>query len=249
MLECYGDVLSKINRAHKHVNDFQAASAAFMQTDTHAIAIDFDPNSGHKIYRVTKVTPIPADIRLIAGDAIQNLRSALDYLAYGLILANNCQPTKYSCFPITELAPTTKEQKAAFARQVKGMRQDAIDTIMAIKPYKGGNDTLWRLHELNIRDKHRLLFAAGTSISGHGVAEHLPTGGISTFYVPLSGGSPLKKGDEFIVDPPDMKMYDDPKLLLEIALYEPGVAEGEILISFLRQSFRCVRKIAETFVF
>ncbi len=33
-----------------------------------------------------------------------------------------------------------------------------IDLIMdVIKPYKGGNDALWALHDLNILDKHRIL--------------------------------------------------------------------------------------------
>ena len=41
------------------------------------------------------------------------------------------------------------------------MRKDAVDAIDAIKPYKGGNDTLWRLHGLNNIDKHRLLITVG----------------------------------------------------------------------------------------
>jgi hypothetical protein len=34
----------------------------------------------------------------------------------------------------------------------------AIKFIDALKPYKDGNDALWRIHELNNIDKHRTLF-------------------------------------------------------------------------------------------
>ena len=33
-----------------------------------------------------------------------------------------------------------------------------IKAIDALKPYKGGNDALWRIHELDNIDKHRALF-------------------------------------------------------------------------------------------
>jgi hypothetical protein len=66
---------------------------------------------------------------------------------------------KYTGFPIVE-DPT--EYKALSAGKVKGMNQTAIDKIEALKPYKGGNDALWKIHRLNITDKHQLLLAVGS---------------------------------------------------------------------------------------
>lgn len=40
----------------------------------------------------------------------------------------------------------------------KGMCPKAIKAIDALKPYKGGNDALWRIHELDNIDKHCALF-------------------------------------------------------------------------------------------
>jgi hypothetical protein len=37
------------------------------------------------------------------------------------------------------------------------MRDAAIERIERLKPYKGGNDPLWRIHELDNIDKHRTL--------------------------------------------------------------------------------------------
>src|SRR3954447_19322714 len=39
------------------------------------------------------------------------------------------------------------------------VRSEAVKAIDALKPYKGGNDLLWRIHELDIIDKHRHLFS------------------------------------------------------------------------------------------
>ena len=44
------------------------------------------------------------------------------------------------------------------------MRQDAIDAIRALEPYKGGKgENLWVLHRLNNIDKHRLIVTVGSS--------------------------------------------------------------------------------------
>ena len=38
------------------------------------------------------------------------------------------------------------------------MLPEAVEAIDKLKPYKGGNDALWRIHELDNVDKHRSLF-------------------------------------------------------------------------------------------
>ncbi len=44
------------------------------------------------------------------------------------------------------------------------MRQEAIEAIDRLKPYKGGNEPLWKIHELNNIDKHRFLFTVGNDL-------------------------------------------------------------------------------------
>jgi|SRR5580704_3789732 hypothetical protein len=247
------DVVSKIDWADKHINDFRRAAYDFAGTDPYGTVVKTDPQTGKRVYTVTKMTPIPAHLRMIAGDAIQNLRSALDYLACGLVrMATKAEPSKYVCFPISESKPLTKEQHTAFSRQVKGMRQDAVDAIKAIKPYKGGNDALWRLYRLNIIDKHRLLMAAGTSLSlinpaFRSSASEFLTQGIGSIdrdaTLPLRDRFPLKAGDTVTIDPKEPGMDQNPQFLLEIAFNEPGVAEGEVVLVVLKQSLRCVREI------
>jgi hypothetical protein len=75
------DIREKIKRADKHIADFKLEVRKFNGSDPYSIRVDMETESGRPIVHVLKVKPIPQDISLIAGDAIQNLRSALDYLA------------------------------------------------------------------------------------------------------------------------------------------------------------------------
>jgi hypothetical protein len=249
----YENVRSKIKWANKHIDDFRAASNAFMKTNPYGILVESDPNTRKRIYTVTKVTPIPPEISLIAGDAIQNLRSALDYLACGLVRVTKTEPSPQVCFPISESEPLTEKQQARFEGQVKGMRQDAINAIKGTKPYKGGDDTLWRLHRLNIIDKHRLLMAAGTSVSRinpnfhSGLREYLIKGGVPPEPTTLMRDYfPLKTGDKISFNPGEGNMYGDDQFALEIAFNEPEIAEGEVILSVLKQSRRLVQQIASS---
>ena len=99
---------------------------------------------------------------------------------------------------------------------MEGMRKQAID---AVKPYKGGNDSLWRLHQLNLADKHRFLITVGSQLwsidlGGYGfrrmleqldpdnpmgerLAELLRTNPPHAFFrAAVDGWSPHQAGDE-----------------------------------------------------
>jgi hypothetical protein len=64
-------------------------------------------------------------------------------------------------FPIAEILT---KYEADNARKVRGMRPEAVKEIDRLKPYKDGNDALWRIHELDNIDKHRTLFTCGPEI-------------------------------------------------------------------------------------
>src|SRR3990172_3595613 len=127
------------------------------------------------VYHIAGGEDGPPDIARIGGDVIQNLRSALDHLAYQLVLVGTGKPGPFFhvYFPIFDSAP---EYKAGKTRQIKGMRQEAIDAIDGIKPYKGGNDTLWQLHSLNRIDKHRLILTAGSAFESVDIGAELTRG-------------------------------------------------------------------------
>ena len=197
----------------------------------------------------TKADPIPPEISLLAGDAIQNLRTALDYLACGLVLWNNQTPTSKTEFPIFDEEPVASKDKARFDGKIEGARDKAIDAIRDIHPYQGGDNTLWRLHRFNRIDKHNMLitaWGAATAVNGFP-----PIGDqwIGNRWAGVPGVPfPIKQGDKFFIDAPDVKVDENSTLFLEVVFNEPGIAEGYPVLLGLRRMARRVNILAGDFI-
>jgi hypothetical protein len=236
------DIALKIEWADHRIQDFKRAFAAFKRADPYSLKVDVDPNTRKPLFQITKACPIPPDISLVAGDAIQNLRTALDYLACGLVLWNNQTPTTKTEFPIFDHAPVTAKDKARFNGKIEGMRQEAINAIWDIHPYQGGDNTLWRLHRLNRIDKHNMLITAWGAVTGVNSFPAMGDQWVGNQWAGVPGVPfPLKQDDKFFLDAPDVDEYTN--LFLEVAFNEPGVAEGYPVLLALRQMFRRVNKI------
>ncbi|HEY5110759.1 MAG TPA: hypothetical protein VII67_00330, partial [Acidimicrobiales bacterium] len=214
-----------------------------------------NPETRQPIYYLASVRYVPPAIDVIAGEVLQSLRSALDHLAYQLVQVGTGQPGPFSYvyFPIFDSA---QEYESGKMRKIKGMRQEAIDAIDAIKPYKGGNDTLWQLDHLNIVDKHRLLVTVGSKLGAVDVGQVLMRGwapafpeksDFSLFLAPADSLFPLKAGDVLFTDLPDAEPNEDQKFSFDIAISEPGIIEGEPLVETLHQMVDLVDHLVPIF--
>lgn len=101
--------------------------------------------------------PPSSEWSLILGDAIHNLRSALDSLALDLARMGSVNPEqeKYVYFPICN---TQKCWKTAVEKSLKTVAQDALDIIHHFQPFtrnKPNSSALLLLNQLSNRDKHR----------------------------------------------------------------------------------------------
>jgi hypothetical protein len=71
----------KVRRANEHIEELDAARQDFIDTDPYVTFSENDPETGDLVYKVT-VEPHAAeglrDLSVIAGDAVHNLRSALE---------------------------------------------------------------------------------------------------------------------------------------------------------------------------
>src|SRR6266853_6862605 len=74
----FRDSRLKIERANKHVADLDCRIRALPDSDL--VTVEINPNGGNEVIKhdiVDKTTV--ADMAVIAGDAVHNLRCALDY--------------------------------------------------------------------------------------------------------------------------------------------------------------------------
>jgi hypothetical protein len=246
----------KIERAKQHVVDLDVALRAFYESSPYKVGAKRDPQTRKLVYYVTSVEATPATISLIAGDALQNLRSALDQLAWQLVEANRGTPGRQTSYPVYKGA---NEYMAGRQAKVQGMSQAAVDLIDATKPYKGGNDALWMLNELNNIDKHRLLLTVGARYGSVNVGADLQREmqrlwgskqilpAMDIYLTPENRLCPLKAGDELYTTAPDAEVNEKMDFRFEVALSEPQVAEGEPLLETLHQLVQLVEGVVAQF--
>jgi hypothetical protein len=234
----------KVERANKHIGDLRDAVASFVATNPYKVGAKRDPATRKSVYYVTEVQAVPQEIPIILGDAIQNLRTALDHLAQHLYLVGS-GATVYRKNTSFFVAPKAAEYKRLASGKVEHMRQEAIDALAALEPYQGGKgNDFWVLHCLNNVDKHRALVAAGSSYSSVDVLPdmmgHMPAKMKDAFAVavpkislhirPADNLCPLKIGDELYVGAPDGELNTDMEFRFDVALNEPDfVKPGPML--------------------
>jgi hypothetical protein len=132
-----------------------------------------DPNSpdDKPTFAFRTIDPIPVRFGLILGDALQNLRSCLDYLVWELVLAAGNLPGNHHMFPI---CLTEKGYKNALRRgQVDGIDTAALALIDSLQPYLRGEDAGYKTSPLFILDNL-------TNINKH---RHIPFTTFTSFIV------------------------------------------------------------------
>lgn len=251
--KAWREVSARYDRGVKHLKDFYAAFDAFRDDHPHEVGIKTDPQTGDVTYYLTHVPEIPLDLPLMAGDALHNLRSTLDHLAYKLVVAAGNAPGEKTAFPIYESQAKYEEYSP---RRLLGMHPLAIRKIDALCPYKGGgggspfrpgspylggSDLLWILHKLDIIDKHRLILTLATGQFVEGLPESKQTGFVAAWESKYKSGAPpglsrgiivkarterlLKTGDELKTVP--AAEADDPiPFRFDITVSEPEASEG-----------------------
>jgi len=155
-------VILKIKRAKEHEAELQRQLRLYLDGKPYKVGHKHDPASRKLIYYVTSVDSAPDCLALIAGDIIQNLMSALDHLAYQIVCrdTNDNPPNpNWIYFPI---ADDLQKYDAKKGGKMQGASAATFAAIDVLKPYKGGNDSLWTLYRLNNIEKHRLLLTVGS---------------------------------------------------------------------------------------
>jgi hypothetical protein len=147
---------AKIARAREHLNTLEDETQRFFKPDSYIVAHEIEPESRDQIWRLKSDLPeVPIRISIIVGDVLYNLRSALDHLAWQLVLANGDTPDRRTAFPIL------RDPSHYYTRQVRdkirGMSPEAKTSINSLQPCNGGYSALWDLAELSDVDKHRHL--------------------------------------------------------------------------------------------
>ena len=145
----------KISRSKKHADEFLQDVRNFCGTDFLDLSIDFDEGTSSSTLKFRMKKDPPIELSMILGDAIHNLRAALDLAFVEFIEAVGIEPTKWSTFRVWE----SRDKMISTYRATLFKGFDDVTALFSnhIGNFKGGNELLVAVDALDIDDKHRLL--------------------------------------------------------------------------------------------
>jgi hypothetical protein len=201
------------------------------------------PNFTHgQILRNDRV--IPDEIKASTGMIVQAQRDSLDHLAHALAVNNKAVKLTAVEFPICD----TQARFADKGTRRKIAELSAVDqaAIIALKPYKGGNNVLYALHWLSNKSKHRDLIAVAQNLASAGWRPRPGSGGgyIRRFAVWTPDKSPNKDGTVIMMDAdPQIEFY----LAFTIAFREIPETGSQPVVETLREFSRLANSIIDLF--
>jgi hypothetical protein len=120
---------------------------------------------------------LPRSFNVEIGAHLNAIRSGLDLLASALAGRYGICPPESAFFPIARSEDEFRRCGSRSASFVAGLPPAERSRLEALKPYHGGNDDLWSLHQLDNMRKHRRLLIVTAepelfSVQGSGVHQH-----------------------------------------------------------------------------
>jgi hypothetical protein len=230
-------VFAKVVRAYQHLQEFHKALGDFQDGSPYASALTLNENP-ELVDLTIRPVPFPAELPILLGDWAHNLRSALDHLAWQLVIDHGGNaPNKHTSFPIflERLDERGRERNIRITPKVS---DDVLTFIKEAQPFNvaAPNDprthTLGALAQINNIDKHRQLpFIRGAVLNG--------------VYAMFSPNGPIISAGDFNFDsqdgaviatvprsqvPPDVQvnLVATPAISLDIG--------NEVLLTFVRNN-------------
>ncbi len=167
----------KVKRAERHIDEIRAISDP-LSRDFYVIkrreygrGVDREPAYTDLIYK--PIQPVAQHFALIVGDAVHNLRSALDHLATAIARTKNASAEIH--FPMCKLRQDLLAAHLSKSGQQKALAaiEDALPGakelfFKEIRSENGPDEHLWAFNVLDNTDKHNLLIpsVAVTAIEG-----------------------------------------------------------------------------------
>lgn len=247
----------KIKRADAQIPQLHADIRAFFDSCDYEIVSNINAKGTEEVWKYRLISKIPIDFAIRCGEILHNLRTPLDHLACAIAFKHS-GGFKQTYFPFGADQDIFEHE---VLRKAKKLPPEAVAMIRSLKPYKGGNDLLWYLHDLNRSDKHTPILAtelgkqwdmrmlAGEEggrvlVIGSRHGQHLVTGG----YVPEIGDpASADDGMEFLTTTPGTKWHADIKPTFHIKFRNAESISGRTAVANLSHMCGLVKTILADF--
>jgi hypothetical protein len=122
-----------------------------------AVIEDQPAPATHDVFVMVEKEPLPRAFNVEVGAYINVIRSSLDILASAIGRRHTVlYPDKFY-FPVANSAADFAAGNYRGSELINGLPADARKIFEDLKPYNGGNELLWLLHQMDITRKHQRL--------------------------------------------------------------------------------------------
>jgi hypothetical protein len=228
-------VYLKLDRAEAHIESVGEEIKAFCERDPPPFGFRSDPEprrnqpGDYVLYAIVREPP-PRELALPIGDALQNMRAALDHFAYELS-SKRAQKSGKTAFPIHTDECRFKVKGVPYVETIGGYERTFIERL---QPYSAskipGDNPLAVLRRLSNLDKHRLLVPVIAAVSWHDSWVASSNAEIRFRYI---ARGPVEHDTKIVAfhavpEDPSKDMDVQPQSGLQIQLNETGIVGFEI---------------------
>lgn len=186
------DAYAAVDWAEAQIVRLGSQLSALRRGGLYELVTEKDAKPGYELVKFRKMADLPPVINVEVGAIINVIRSSLDILACTLAKRNGCIDPKDVYFPIVGGPAKFVRLKDGRIEKIKRLSGADQATIEGLKPYKGGDDLLYTIHELDKMRKHRRLITVSCVLRNARVTSKV---GIPVEYLTTPGelkdGTPL----------------------------------------------------------
>jgi len=150
-------LIARLNRARTHYLDFAELWAAYLEGRPHSTAREILAD-GTVTIRLDRVAPIPAELNILLGEFLYEMRAALDNCLYAAAVIASGQNPPPGAERLEWPIRTDQTQWKSQANRYKHLPAKLTEALEAIQPYNAefpAWNCLAILHELARFDRHR----------------------------------------------------------------------------------------------
>jgi hypothetical protein len=247
------DAYSKLERAEHHINDLSGRIDAFLAQNPFKLIEHTRRKASQVAFRIKTEKRIPPDFPLIIGDAVHNLRAALDLMLFSLAAPRAPSPGNIQ-FPFPKADTENALIGTIASGQVKFAGEKVAETIYRLNPRPTGNRILHGIYTLDLSDKHRLLILSrgipeftGDTFrrvvgKNRGINIEIGAGGSLRLAAPENQDALVINNVPFVLhDLPDSQQEAKVQPAFVITFGKGGAFESESVIQVLRDAARAIK--------
>jgi len=239
-----GDALVPLNWADAQIAVFRERLGAWQRTRPYELVMERNPNAP-EIQFLAAYQKKPID-PLLVGDTraiINSIGAALDILWMLILRRHDVEPGRDSSFPVKR-SVADFEAAADVLKRKYGCTDEELAAVKRSKAYKGGDDFLYPLHQLDSQPWHYRLLLTKPTVDAGLIGR---TEGAFLYPTPLTG-----QHKSILAGIPSRARfrptYSNVALASEVFLDEPAFLKPDMPAALvLDRASRTVRAIVEKF--